>query len=151
MIKIPLTKGKEAIIDNESLRLVGNFKWMFARYPSRRGGKLSDKTIHMHQILMWCPNKYEVDHINGDKLDNRLCNLRIATHQQNIFNKPPTKQNKSGYKGVSWDKRRGKWVTSVFISGKEVYKKRFLSKKEAAKAYDKKAKELFGEFAYLNF
>lgn len=95
------------------------------------------------------PNE-QVDHINGDGLDNRKSNLRICNGSQNRCNKGKPKNNTSGYKGVTWHTPNKKWVAQIAVNGKHSYIGSFKTKEEAAKAYNKKAKELHGEFARLN-
>lgn len=92
-----------------------------------------------------------IDHINGDCTDNQKHNLRIATNQQNFFNRSANHINTSGYKGVSWNSRSEKWVAQIQISRQKEHIGFFENPIDAAKAYDAKAKELFGEFARLNF
>lgn len=91
------------------------------------------------------------EHKNRNTLDNRRCNLRVASSSQNQANRPVTKCSTSGYKGVSWNKEMGKWQAQIGKDRRLRYLGRFSDKIEAAKAYDKAAKELFGEFAWLNF
>lgn len=106
----------------------------------------------MHRIITKCEKGKVVDHINHDTTDNRKSNLRICTNNFNSMNSRKIKLNKSSvYKGVSWYKRDGIWTSYIMISRKRIYLGRFKCEIEAAKAYDKKAKELFGEYAYLNF
>lgn len=93
--------------------------------------------------------KEVVDHINGIRTDNRRSNLRVATTQENCRNQCKPKHNTSGYKGVVF--LRGKWQAQVKHNRKNVYVGLFNTALEAARAYDEKAKELFGEFAQLNF
>ena len=107
--------------------------------------------LYIHRLIMDAPKGMDVDHINGNPLDNRKSNLRICTHAENQRNKGAYKNNTSGYKGVSWYKRDKKWIAGIKHNNKGIYIGLFEDKEEAARAYDKKAKELHGEFAYLNF
>lgn len=92
----------------------------------------------------------QIDHRNRDRSDNMFNNLRSCSKSQNLGNSPKPKNNTSGYKGVSWDRAVEKWRVSVCFQKKHHYIGRYTDKKIAAKAYNKKALELFGEFAGLN-
>ena len=93
----------------------------------------------------------QIDHINGNKLDNRIENLRICTQAENNRNRTKSSRNRSGFKGVSWDKLLNKWRAQITYNYETVYIDSFEDKVAAAIAYDNKAKELFGEFANTNF
>ncbi|MHC4424285.1 MAG: HNH endonuclease [Planctomycetota bacterium] len=150
--RIPLTRGKFAIVDDEDHERLKGHKWYLVKgkstyYAATRLG--NDKIISMHRMIMNLPEGREVDHINHDGLDNQKHNLRICTHKQNCRNRSPNRNSLSSYKGVTrfW----GKWVAILHSEGKHHYLGRYKSEIEAAKAYDAKAQELFGEFACLNF
>jgi hypothetical protein len=114
------------------------------------------KNIHVslkkHQILHYLivekRGGLEVDHINRDVFDNRRENLRYCTRSQNEMNKGLNVANSSGYKGVCGE--GGKWRAQIKFRRNNLHLGMFLTKKEAAKAYNEKAKELYGEFAWLN-
>lgn len=89
----------------------------------------------------------QVDHINGDKADNRLANLRLATNSQNQANRGPQKRNKSGVKGVFWNRARRRWVASIRVDGKLKHIGEYRDLTEAADAYARTARAEFGEFA----
>lgn len=109
------------------------------------------KRIFLHRMIVDCPAHLEVDHINRNPLDNRKVNLRVATRSQNLQNRTSKKDAfTSNYKGVSWDKTRTKWRATIQLDKKSKTIGRFRTEKEAALAYNEKAKELHGEFAYLN-
>lgn len=92
-----------------------------------------------------------LDHINRDRYDNRIENLRGAPSRAfNTVNSVPRSDNTSGYKGVTWHKNVGKWHCSIFKDGKRHYIGIFNDPKEAAKKYNEMAVELFGNFAHLN-
>ena len=96
--------------------------------------------------------KLFVDHINNNSLDNRKSNLRIVTHRQNCLNtRPKTKNTTSRYKGGSWDKESKKWRALITHKGRRISIGRFKNETDAARTYDKTAKELNGDYAYLNF
>lgn len=162
MIKIPLG-DYVALIDDEDLGLVANINW----YPliQEVAGReqvyaLSYKdyrTVPMHRLIMGAGKREEVDHIDGDGLNNQRFNLRIVTHQQNSWNslpKPKTGAIHSIYKGVIWHSSRvgatsGRWAAELRTNGKR-FKKYFSSEREAALYYNEMATEHFGEFAKLN-
>lgn len=108
------------------------------------------KVWFLHRDIMGNPEGMVVDHINGDKLDNRKCNLRICTVRENVINSG-SKGGASQYKGVSWDKDRQKWLAQIKNHRESIFIGRFDLEEEAARAYDEKAKELHREFAWLNF
>lgn len=93
----------------------------------------------------------EIDHINGDKTDNRLDNLRLADRSQNCRNAGIRKDNTSGFKGVTFRRSTGKWISQIAADGRRIHIGVFHSAVDAAKAYDARAAELFGPFARLNF
>lgn len=158
MKEIPLTQGKVALVDDEDYERLMQHKWC-AHRPSgsrvfyaiahvrigpRRYGKL-----RMHRLLVDAPLGMEVDHRNGNGLDNRKVNLRMASSTENKRNVPPVSVNTTGFKGVS--RRDGKWRARIWNQGRQQELGVFATAEEAAKAYDTKACELFGEFAWLNF
>ena len=95
-------------------------------------------------------NKEQVDHIDRNKLNNHISNLRWATCSENLGNQLSRKGSTSKYKGVYFHKSRGKWMARIKVNGKRKYLGRFKYEKEAALAYNKAAKEIYGEFALLN-
>lgn len=105
----------------------------------------------LHRLIMDCPKGLEVDHINHDNLDNRKNNLRIVTRKQNRYNTRRQVGSVSKFKGVWYYKGRNKpWVASVNKDKKKYSLGYFYTQEEAAIAYNKKALELFGEYACLN-
>ena len=97
-------------------------------------------------ILMGHPLPTQVDHINGDKSDNRWCNLRPSTHATNQFNKGKQARNKSGYKGVTWDKNAKKWKSQIGIDGRVIFLGYFDCPKAAHESYKVGAKKYHGDF-----
>jgi hypothetical protein len=92
----------------------------------------------------------DVDHRNGDRLDNRPGNLRCATRSQNVANQALRACNTSGFKGVSWDKKNKKWMARIGVNGKSRTLGRYACAEDAGRAYDRAAVEAFGEFAATN-
>ena len=127
-------------------------KWKWHRTPkaihsySKKG--VVWEHISMHRMIMKPPIEMQVDHINRDTLDNRRCNLRICTHQENLFNQGPY-SNKQ-YKGVCKRKDYNKWRSRIRINKKLINLGDYNTPIEAAKAYNCAARILFGEFAYQN-
>ena len=105
----------------------------------------------MHRAILNAPKGLLVDHIDGNGLNNRKSNLRLCTFAQNAHNSRPRRNSSSRYKGVCWHKLKKKWTVSIYKGGKRTYLGYYDDEIEAALAYDRKAEELFGEFAYLNF
>lgn len=143
-IGIQLTQGKIAIIDPEDFELVDEYIW----HTDRRGYARSGKNIKIHRLIMGVREGFEIDHVNRDGLDNRRSNLRWATLSQNRANTGRA-AGVCGYRGVRRDKK--KFMAQIGINGKSTSLGNFATAEEAAKAYDTKAIELFGEFAQLNF
>jgi hypothetical protein len=140
--------------------------WKEIRYPKKEMAghknykgyidvKIDQKIYPAHRLAWlymkgtWPSN--HIDHINLDRSDNRWINLRECSYSQNYANQKVRKNNKSGLKGVSLEKVTGKYRAVICIEKKQINLGLFKTPEEAAKAYDAKAKELFGEFARTNF
>jgi len=108
------------------------------------------KQIRLHRIIMNAPGDQEVDHINGDKSDNRKCNLRMCTTAENQHNRGKCKNNSSGYKGVSFNKRDGKFRASIRNNNKRYSLGCFKTPEDAARAYNEAAIKYHKEFSQLN-
>lgn len=142
----------KAIIDDEDFPLISSHKWSFSRstkYP--RCVNKKGETVYMHRLLMGLTHGDPrcVDHINGNVLDNRKENLRLCTKQQNACNKRNKDLPKSGFRGVR-KSSKNRWQAVLTIRGKTKVLGTFIEKTEAARAYDKEAIRLFGEFACTN-
>ena len=154
MKRIPLTRNQFALVDDEDFKPLSKYKW-FAHNANTNyfyaATNIDGKTVLMHRLIMNMhgKNPQQIDHANHDTLDNRKLNLRGCTKQQNAFNQKMHFDNRSGYKGVTTQKC-GKHIVRVTKSRKVYYCGFFVDAKEAALAYNIKAKELFGEYALLN-
>lgn len=150
--------GKRALVDSEDFKHLNQWKWHVNASGGYvvRGEHINGiyKSIRMHRLIMNTPKELQVDHINGNKIDNRKINLRNCNNQQNASNIPKRTLNKSGYKGVcyfSHGKRIKRWLARIKVNYKTYRLGYFLTKEQAALAYDDAAKKHFGEFAKLNF
>lgn len=151
---LTLTKGHEAIIDIEDVALVGQYAWCAGVKPhgvyAVRQARDSDgkkRTVRLHRAIMNAPENLYVDHINGNPLDNRRSNLRLATHAENTRNQRRSRANTSGFKGVHWHKGAAKWQAYISLDGKRRSLGYFQSPESAHEAYLRAAEELHGEFA----
>ncbi len=152
--EIPLTRGYVAIVDAADYDWLMQWKWHWRRGYACRTRSRRDTgsiAIYMHRMILNPLPKFEVDHINNNKLDNRRSNLRVCTNIQNHQNTPKQKNNISGYKGVYFNKRTGKWAASIRVRGKTIWLGYFNSVTSAALSYDTAALRYFGEFARTNF
>jgi hypothetical protein len=154
--QIPLNKGRVATVDDEDYERISRFRWSSGCsgkhwYAIRAEGWPNRKTIYLHRQILNAPAGTEVDHINGDTLDNRRENLRLATRAQNNQNRGARAGSSSGYKGVSWNPDKGRWAAEIVANGKRTKLGCFADPKDAARAYDAAARQLHGEFAKTNF
>ena len=152
-VAIPLTKGKVAIVDEADAEMLSRYRWCYlnvgyAARHERIDGK--DRTILMHRFLLGASPEQLVDHINGNGLDNRRENIRLCTKADNQRNQRRNSKNTTGYKGVSFDKARGKYIASIQVLGTQIHLGRFSTAEEASKAYEEAASRYHGEFAYAH-
>lgn len=154
MKEIQLTQGQKAIVDDEDFEGLMKFRW-YATFQPRHNGYYAvrweeGKTIRMHRQIISAHLGQCVDHKNQDSLDNRRENLRFCSNSQNMANQGLYQNNSSGLKGVDWHASRQKWRSYIRFKRKKIYLGSFDVKQDAADAYDAKARELFGEFAWTN-
>ena len=158
MKEIQLTKGFVTLVDDEDYETLSQYRWRALKGSQRtwyaaRNIKVAGKnmTIMMHREIINAPENIFVDHINMDALDNRRENLRLCSKQENCCNKGKFSNNTSGYKGVSWDKRGERWVAQIRVNLSSKHLGYFDTPEDAARAYDKAARQYHGEFARTNF
>ena len=149
-VRIPLSQGKFAIIDEEDFEEVSRHKWHIAG-ADRNYALSTSKRLRMHRLIVKASPGEIVDHANCDGLDNRRENLRITTHALNIANQRPIRGGVSRYKGVSKLRSDESWYAYITKDKKRTHLGSYNSEEEAAMAYDRAAVVLFGEFSRLNF
>ena len=150
---IPLTQGKVAIVDKEDYPALIRYKWHAVKSSQTFyvRSRVNNRSMLMHRFIMNPPEEMFVDHIDHNGLNNRKSNLRICTKEQNARNRQPNKRKKGKYKGVHFDKARKKFKAYIKCQDRSLSIGYYKEEINAAKAYDKKAKQLFKEYAYLNF
>lgn len=141
------------LVDHQDMALVASLSWSWSnnkntQYASCRTSPWRGQLAH--RMILGAPEGVQVDHRNGNGLDNRRANLREATHSQNCCNTRPRKDRSSKYRGIRLAPS-GAFVAKISINGKRLHLGTFKTDKEAALAFDKAAKEHRGEFAILNF
>jgi hypothetical protein len=149
---VPLTQGYEAIIDVADVSLVDCYNWrslltgatVYAFRSDYSGNK--KRSVSVHRTIMGEPDVLHVDHRDGDGLNNRRDNLRLATRSQNMHNRRVNRNSKSGFKGVFWHKAGKKWMAQIKINGEPIYLGLFASPEEAHAAYRRASEQYHGEF-----
>lgn len=139
------------IIDKDVLEKIQEYTWCETRgyiVAAIRDGK--GTIIRLSRYIMDCPDDKLVDHINGNTLDNRKCNLRIVTRSQNNVNKVKKSSNKSGVTGVYWDKRDKKWCVEIGFDNNRIYLGRYADFEEAVKVRKEAEEKYFGEYSFDN-
>ncbi len=161
MKEIELTQGLVVLIDDEDYAWLSLNKWMAeaasnssrthyaVRWMTNNQGQR--RALRMHRLIIGAKPGQQVDHIDGDGLNNQRSNLRVATCTENQRNSRLRMDNTSGFKGVSWKKQNNRWQASIRVSRKKTHLGYFRSPVEAALAYDHAALTHFGKFARLNF
>lgn len=153
IVEVPLASGRVAITDSKFAEIVGAYNWsevsfgnVSYAYANQKVGHRKFKTIRMHRLIYKVETHEIIDHINGDGLDNRVANLRKADRAQNNWNSLASSLNKSGVKGVHWNRAAGKWTAGISARGKRYFLGYFTTIPEAKAAYDSAAKTLHSDF-----
>jgi hypothetical protein len=150
--RIHLSDNLFVVLDAADYERLSQYRW----YAAKRGRQVyaicrkNGKEQYMHRMIARPRKGYIVDHIDHNGLNNRRCNLRVCTPRQHQANRGPS-GGSSRFVGVFFNTREGKWQAHIMAHGKHYYLGLFDDEIEAAKARDRKAYELHGEFAYLNF
>lgn len=149
---IPLTMGQFSLVDWDDALWLERDAWHAKYEPSNKSfyavRMCQRKVLKMHRVLLQTPVDMVGDHINRNPLDNRRCNLRLATRQQNNCNLNLRCDNTTGHRGISFDRNR--WLVQVQGNGKKV-RKRCKTLKEAIEVRNHAAKSLHGRFADAGF
>jgi hypothetical protein len=148
-VGVPLGQGKVAVIDDEDWPLVRRYRWWAKERHGRTYAyaRIENRFSQLHRFLLGAADGQEIDHRNGDGLDCRKENLRFATRSQNCANRVIPE----GGRGVTWHAQRQKFMARIKQDGRSRFLGPFESREDALLAYDKAARETFGEFARVNF
>lgn len=145
---MPVTGGGETIVDLCDRRHVDPYRWSQTwGYAVRHVGACK---VGLHKIICEVAPGYEVDHINRNRMDNRRCNLRPSTHQQNTFNSTLRKNKSSRFRGVHWNEGKKKWTASIQLNGRKHHVGHFNDEESAARAWNAISTQDRGQFAVLN-
>lgn len=149
-LELTLSDGSVALVDDDAPEYVLARLWR--RNPQGYAVRTENRrTVFMHRIIIGALDGLFVDHVNGDTLDNRRSNLRLATKSQNGANSRKRVRTMSRFKGVIWNRRFSSWSVQIKHEGRATVVGPFPSQEQAAIAYDDLARKLHGEFACLNF
>lgn len=152
---LALSGGFTAFVDHGDLDLISGYCWRPLELEACTYVHAWDGPNHLylHRLIAAPPDDLVVDHIDGNGLNNRRNNLRIATRSQNSANAGPNRRARgktSQYKGVYYDRTRNLWAATIHHQNKTRALGRYATEDEAADAYDKAALDIWGEFARLN-
>lgn len=160
MKEIRLTKGKVALVDDRDFEELSEYKWHYhgdgdgLKFYAARNKRIENGRykIRMHSQIMGLEkgSKLQVDHVDGNTLNNCRSNLRVVTNQQNQRNTKKHIKKSSEYKGIYYNRERQKWYARIMVDSKYIWLGSFLCELEAAKAYNEAATKHFGEYANLN-
>lgn len=147
---LPLTKGYVTIVDDDLDSNLATLKYQAIQGKRNKTPyaaiTLKKKSYQLHRLIMRPPKHMTVDHINGDTLDNRRCNLRVCTPSQNMMNRKLNANNKFGFKGVHYQKCGGKYRARISVDGKRISLGMYSTPEEAGEAYNIASKKYHKEF-----
>jgi len=149
-----ISQGYTALVDADDYPRVREHRWHASRIHRTvyASSVIKNKNTYLHRFILDVTDQHaEIDHRDGDGLNNTRCNLRLARHSQNLANQRLSVANTSGYKGVVWLKVGRKWRAQTKHRGKFIDIGQFSTAVEAAHAYDAFMSNLHGDFAALNF
>jgi hypothetical protein len=159
MKEISLTQGKVVLVDDEDYEELNKYKWSAFRDSKGLGTYYAilhiwvngvRTPVRMHRIIVGAKPSEQVDHRDGDGLNDQRNNLRTCTNSQNQHNRRLQKNNTTGFKGVYLHKPTKQWVSYIRLDGKLHYLGLYATPRDAAHAYDRAAKEMHGDFARDN-
>lgn len=153
MRRLELTRGKFALVDDADFPSLTEHRWH--AFPAGKtwyaASSCGRKRVYLHRMILGAEPGMEVDHINGDGLDNRRTNLRLCSHRDNLRNQRKQNGTTSRFKGVTWNQHSRRWYAQSKVNGKRIYIGCFKSEEDAARAYDALARSMFGPYARPNF
>jgi len=147
---LPLTNGGFALVDSDQLSYLSQYVWNANKAGYVCSHDEAHRTILLHRIVNKTPTGYETHHLNGVKYDCRRCNLETILHLNHRHTIGKGRNNTSGFKGVSWNTQRGRWVAQIKTPERHIWLGYFLTKEDAAAVYDEAAKRFFYHRAYIN-
>lgn len=156
MATILTRKGHEILVDRDVFEAVGHKCWYvsargYVCHAYKRPRERTSREIKLHRLVTGAQAGQVVDHINGNKLDNRRANLRLCTQAENCRNNRKLRSRKtSRYKGVHWSQRYGRYIAQIQIEGKKLSLGSYVTEDAARQAYDKAARHYHGDFASTN-
>jgi hypothetical protein len=155
--EIQLTKGKVSLVDDADYDYLKQFKWKANNFNGKfyavrtfMISKGNQSIVLMHRDIMKPKKGFVIDHIDGDTLNNLKYNLRICTHGENLRNQKLSTANKTGYKGVYFNKNNNKWCALIQVYNVKYHLGSFIDPVDAARAYNAAAIKYHGEFANIN-
>jgi len=155
MKEIKLTQGKVALVDDADYPSLNQYKWFVVKAPHTYYAYRTNKQhqiVRMHRSILDAPDGLEIDHINGNGLDNRRSNLRFCKHSENLKNQKLSSRNKIGFKGVSClgYNRKKPYRATIWVNNKNLCLGYYCTAEGAARAYDAAAVKQHGQFARTN-